>query len=973
MFAVRSTWRVLGLCTWLAALATSAASEPGLTGRYYEIDYPGDPVPVAFQRTDPVIDFAFGAAPAGLTPDATWSVRWTGYVRIDAAGFWSFNTLSSDGVRLRFDDELILDQWNRHGIQNDAGAVFVPSADWYPIELDFYNYGGAGRIQLSFEGPGTAPTVIPSTHLSTIDPNPGRLTADAGHDVILTTPTATHTLQAQIESAEGAFSALWRQVQGPQATILTPFGLNTELSFTDPGSYLFELLVVTQDGQVDSDTVRVLVFGDAGTATLGGEARKWHKVSLTMDGDFYVEDSGVNPFTDARMQVHFVHPASGSTYEVPGFFAADGDAANSSSKQGNAWRVNFTPDQAGDWLFLVSFRTGPFVSIDLDPFAGSPSSIDGYSGSFYVAPSSTSETGFHRQGRLEYVGQGYKRFRDTGEYYLKGGADSPENFLGYYEFDSTFDIGGPPNALNNSVYGDGLHHYDAHLADYAGLGGGLWKGTQGQRIQGALNYLATKGMNSVYFLTYNSDFGDGQEVWPWTVWFNKLFFDVSKLAQWGIVFDHMTELGLAMNVVTQERENDQIIDWGNLGPERKLYYRELVARFSHNLAVTWNLGEENRASDGERMSFADYLRALDPYDHPITVHTSPSQVEQIYEPLLGFENFDGPALQIFPDQVYEETVNWSTLSEQTGRPWVVQCDELMPAEQGVVPDSVDFWHTNIRRDALWGNLMALGAGIEYYFGYTHPNDDLTCEDWRSRDQMWNLTHYAISRFHQFLPFWEMERANDLTSTPDDWVLAQRGEVYAVYQKFSTSTDLDLEGSTDTFTVDWINPRFLGALLSGSVETVTGPGVVSLGDPPFGGDAFLLVRRVGNSPPALTDFATFPNEQMDGLDFAFQLRIDDPDGPGDIRAVKMDLWEPLSSLSRSDDEGPRGPYAGNHTFTHMGGDLWALFFPELTTGVSGEWLARITIRDYGGNRILRERRFFSNGEGSPDPQVIDLGD
>ena len=30
----------------------------------------------------------------------------------------------------------------------------------------------------------------------------------------------------------------------------------------------------------------------------------------------------------------------------------------------------------------------------------------------------------------------------TGKYFIKGGADSPENFLGYYEFDQTTDEGG---------------------------------------------------------------------------------------------------------------------------------------------------------------------------------------------------------------------------------------------------------------------------------------------------------------------------------------------------------------------------------------------------------------------------------------------------------------------------------------------------------------------------------------------------
>ena len=42
-----------------------------------------------------------------------------------------------------------------------------------------------------------------------------------------------------------------------------------------------------------------------------------------------------------------------------------------------------------------------------------------------------------------------------------------------------------------------------------------WRGGAGRNIIGALNYLASRGMNSVYFLTMNVT-GDGADVWPWT-------------------------------------------------------------------------------------------------------------------------------------------------------------------------------------------------------------------------------------------------------------------------------------------------------------------------------------------------------------------------------------------------------------------------------------------------------------------------
>ena len=56
---------------------------------------------------------------------------------------------------------------------------------------------------------------------------------------------------------------------------------------------------------------------------------------------------------------------------------------------------------------------------------------------------------------------------------------------------------------------------------------------------------------------------------------------------------------------------------------RRIYYRELVARFGHHLAITWNIGEENNANFGgsddettprQRLLFSDRISDLTPYN-----------------------------------------------------------------------------------------------------------------------------------------------------------------------------------------------------------------------------------------------------------------------------------------------------------------------------------------------------------------------
>jgi hypothetical protein len=355
----------------------------------------------------------------------------------------------------------------------------------------------------------------------------------------------------------------------------------------------------------------------------------------------------------------------------------------------------------------------------------------------------------------------------------------------------------------------------------------LWKNDRGKGIIGALNYLASKGVNSVYFITYNLDGGDGKDVWPWTEPNEKMRFDCSKLDQWEIVFSHMDKLGIMLHVVTQEQENDQGLDGGGLGIRRKLYYRELIARFAHHPALQWNLGEENTNTHGQRCDFATFIRGLDPYDHPIVVHTFPGQYDKVYKPLLNFEDFEGPSLQMGDvNRTHLETLKWINLSDSS-RKWVVCLDEIGPADTGVMPDANDYWHDKPRKYALWANLMAGGAGCEWYFGYKYPNNDLNCEDFRSRERMWDLTRYAVEFFTSYLPFAEMT-PNDRLVT-NGWCLAKEGEIYCVYLPQGSGSKIQL--SEGRYSVEWFNPRDGGKLTRGSVEEVIGPGQVPTGEPP----------------------------------------------------------------------------------------------------------------------------------------------
>ncbi len=576
-------------------------------------------------------------------------------------------------------------------------------------------------------------------------------------------------------------------------------------------------------------------------AVVTGETKVWHETTVTFEGPATSEDATPNPFRDYRLNVTFRHAGTGTSYTVPGYFAADGNAAETSATAGNKWRVHFTPDREGEWRYTTSFRSGSDVALSLDQSAGSAAGFDGASGSFRVARSDKKAPDFRAKGLLQYAGAHYLRHAGNGEYYLKGGADSPENFLAYGDFDGTYDTDADSGSYRE--VGIFLHKYGPHEKDWK-AGDPSWKGGKGKAIIGALNYLAGKGMNSVYFLTYNLDGGDGRDTWMWTGPKVRDRFDASKLDQWDIVFGHMDRLGIMLHVVTQETENDRALGGGpGLNPVRMLYYRELVARFAHHLAVMWNLGEENNTPDPDRKAIARYIRALDPYRHPITVHTYSNKALDFYNGILGDPNFEASSIQSTIDRYNREAIELRQRSAKAGRKWAIFGDEQNPSTHGVLPDADDASHNQPRQQALWGNLMGGGSGVEWYFGSKFPNMDINCEDWRSRDRMWDQTRYALEFFHGHLPFWEMEPANALATTGEARVLAKPGRVYAVYLPKGGGVTLNLaEGYYD---VRWYNPRAGGALQSGSVRTVRGNGAAALGNPPSDPDldwAALVTRK-----------------------------------------------------------------------------------------------------------------------------------
>ncbi|NIJ46264.1 hypothetical protein FHR24_002748 [Wenyingzhuangia heitensis] len=570
-----------------------------------------------------------------------------------------------------------------------------------------------------------------------------------------------------------------------------------------------------------------------------GELKTWHKVTLTFNGPNTSETAIPNPFSDYKLDVTFTKGKT--SYTVPGYYAACDNPAEGCTS-GNKWKVHFAPDSKGTWSYKVAFKTGKDVAVSNETNQQSAGFMDNTTGSFKVKSSDKSGRDFRapNHGRLQYVGERYLRFSGTnpkkpnGKWFVKAGADSPENTFAYDDFDAT------PNRRfsrwNNkkgilASYKRTRKSWNAHQQDYNAKESAkyTWQNGKGTELLGVVNYLSSQGANAMSFLTFNAG-GDDQNVFPHlmnisiedyenlpngkdkkmnyqerkTMWdhLQKDRFDVSKLGQWEKILEYADSKGLYLHFKTMENENCKFMDNNQNGRERKLYYRELIARFSHHLALNWNITEETVIPDNVVVSISKYINSIDPYHHNLVLHTFPGQQQQKYPQLLGNKSeLTGASIQKDRHLIHKSVKTWIKESEEAGKKWVVANDEQGTAGQGIrIPLETT------RHEVLWATLMAGGAGVEYYYGYTDNDGDIHNQDHRLRGDLYKEGSYAIHFFDNYFQKYMIDAVSndELTEAKNDYVLANNGKAYAVYLPKGGSTKIEL--TTKKWKIQWYNPR-----------------------------------------------------------------------------------------------------------------------------------------------------------------------
>ena len=622
-----------------------------------------------------------------------------------------------------------------------------------------------------------------------------------------------------------------------------------------------------------------------------------------LDPDANPSPNDVNPFLDRRLQVRFTAP-TGDTYSVPGYFDGDGkgreggggEGGREGGGRGDVWRVRFTPDSPGRWSYTATLRAGRNIAVDLGPQAGTPVYVGDFdsqgtaTGTFTVADRDPDAPGFLGRGRLIYIGDQvgdagdgedptrseaashYLHTAGDGRVWIKTGTDSPENWLGYAGFAHTRTARGK------------LHTFAAHIEDWR-PGDPDWNDGDAKGIIGAINYLADCGVNSIYFLPMNIG-GDGQDSHPYLDrgpdegrldlagstarggrggggGNDHTHFDLARLAQWERFFDHCQRRGVALHIVLNEAEeaNKRELDDATLGPARKLFYREIAARFAHHNALIWNLSEEYdyqlRLPPERIKEFAAYLDAVDAYDHPTTVHNQGSlknPQRSPWTPFLGDDRFDLTSFQWANkvDGWGEVVESYRVASREAGRAIPIMVDEAGSIDRDA--KGAD----RVRRRMTYPMLLSGAGGVEWFT----EGLDQSLDDFRPFEQVYEQTAHARKLIESTTAD-RGEPADELVrGVKDVEVLAVPGEVYLVYLPDADAlraakadrgekggqVELDLTGHAGRYTVAAFDPASGTYLADAPPAIIEGEQWVELPRPgsgrkPGDRDLVLVVQRV----------------------------------------------------------------------------------------------------------------------------------
>lgn len=147
-----------------------------------------------------------------LASAGSFSARWTGELVPPATGEYQLHTTSNDGVRLRLDGKVLIEDWTDHGEKEDTARVFLEAGRAYALDLQYFYNGGQGVMRFGWTPPGGVKAPIPASAFRGLDGSPGGLRGAYFQGTVLERPWFDRD-DPQVDFRFGTNGPVERQVE----------------------------------------------------------------------------------------------------------------------------------------------------------------------------------------------------------------------------------------------------------------------------------------------------------------------------------------------------------------------------------------------------------------------------------------------------------------------------------------------------------------------------------------------------------------------------------------------------------------------------------------------------------------------------------------------------------------------------------------------------------------------------------------
>lgn len=121
-----------------------------------------------YERVDPEINMVFyERRPVPGIEISELVVRWEGFLEVYRPGRYRLYIVADDGARVYLDRELVIDAWSGRTLEKTYSREISLERGPHLIEIEYYNTGDFGKIELGWRREQGFEEVIPSKNLFT--------------------------------------------------------------------------------------------------------------------------------------------------------------------------------------------------------------------------------------------------------------------------------------------------------------------------------------------------------------------------------------------------------------------------------------------------------------------------------------------------------------------------------------------------------------------------------------------------------------------------------------------------------------------------------------------------------------------------------------------------------------------------------------------------------------------------------------